>query len=101
MRRYVVEHPAEAQVSLHQERVEVERRAPTAGQTGERPFEESVVEVTETREEPVVRKTVQPGEAVSVRKTAEDRTETVRDTVRESKVEVDKAAAANKPTRKP
>ena len=101
VRRYVIERPAEAQVSLHQERVEVERRAPAAGEVSERPFEESVVEVTETREEPVVKKTVQPGEAVVVRKTAEDREETVRDTVRESKVEVDKAAAADKPKRNP
>jgi stress response protein YsnF len=98
IRRYVVEHPVEQQVSLHDETVTVERRQPTRARAGERPFEEKYVEVTETREEPVVRKVVTPGEEVAIRKAAQDRTETVRDTVRESKVEVDKAAAADKPS---
>jgi len=102
VRRYVVEHPVEEQVALHDERVTVERRQPAqAAAPGERPFEEKTVEVTESREEPVVRKTVRPGEDVVVRKEGQDRVETVRDTVRESKVDVDKAAAADKPPTAP
>ena len=100
IRRYVVENPVEQQVALHDETVRVERRAPTQARAGERPFEERYVEVTETHEEPVVRKVVKPGEEVVVQKQAQDRTETVRDTVRESKVEVDKAAAADKPSQR-
>jgi stress response protein YsnF len=97
IRRYVVEQPAEQQVSLRDETVTVERRAPAQSAVVDQPFAERYVEVTEIREEPVVRKVVKPGEDVVVRKEARDRTETVRDTVRESKVEVDHAAAGNKP----
>ena len=99
VRRYVVEHPVEEQVALHDEKVTVERRQPAQAAPGERPFEEKTVEVTESHEEPVDRKTVRPGEDVVVRKEGQDRVETVRDTVRESKVDVDKAAAADKPRR--
>lgn len=98
IRRYVVERPAEASVTLHDERVIVERRAPSGTTESGEPFEESEVEVTETREEPVVGKRVVAGEEVVVRKEAQDRTETVRDKVRESRVEVDRAAAGNKPS---
>jgi stress response protein YsnF len=97
IRRYVVERPAEAEVALHEETVVVERREPAAAVPGEAPFEDKTIEVTETREEPVVRKVVKPGEEVVVRKDARDRTEKVRETVRESKVEVDRAAAGDKP----
>jgi stress response protein YsnF len=98
VRRYIVEHPAEEQVALHDEKVTVEHRQPAqAAAPGERPFEEKTVEVTESREEPVVRKVVKPGEEVVVRKEGKDRVETVRDTVRESKVDIDKAAAGDKP----
>jgi len=97
IRRYVLEHPVEQEVALHDETVTVERRRPSQAAAGERPFEERYLEVTESREEPVVRKVVKPGEEVVVSKTAQDRSETVRDTVRESKVEVDKAAAGDKP----
>src|SRR5690242_298153 len=98
IRRYVVERPAEANVALHDERVVVERRAPSGATAGGEPFEESEVEVTETREEPVVGKRVVPGEDVVVSKESQDRVETVRDKVRESRVEVDRAAAGNKPS---
>ncbi len=98
IRRYVVERPVEAQVSLHEETVSVERRQPTRAVAGEAPLDEKTIEVTETREEPVVRKVVKPGEEVVVHKEAADRTETVRDTVRESKVDVDQAAAGAKPS---
>jgi stress response protein YsnF len=98
IRRYVVERPAEASVALHDERVIVERRQPSGATEGGEPFEESEVEVTETREEPVIGKRVVAGEEVAVRKEARDRVETVRDKVRESRVEVDRAAAGNKPS---
>jgi stress response protein YsnF len=93
-RTYVVETPVEQQVNLRDERVVVERR-PASGTTaggaklsGEREFE-----VTERREEPVVEKSARPVEEVVVRKEANERVETVRDTVRETKVDVDKEPA--------
>jgi stress response protein YsnF len=98
IRRYVVERPAEERVALRDETVTVERRTPASAAPGAEPFEEKIVEVTETREEPVVTKRVVPGEEVVVRKDQKDRVETVRDKVRESRVEVDRAAAGDKPT---
>jgi stress response protein YsnF len=94
IRTYVVERPVEQQVNLRDERVVVERRPPSgttaggANVAGEREFE-----VTERHEEPVVEKRARPVEEVVVRKEANERVETVRDTVRETKVDVDKEPA--------
>jgi hypothetical protein len=100
IRRYTVERPVEEQVELRSETVEIERRAPGAtGVASGQPFEDKIVEVTERREEPVVSKQMRPGEDVVVRKSEDRRTETVRDTVRESKVDVDRAAAGDKPSK--
>ena len=98
IRSYVVERPVEEQVSLRDERVTIERRAPGSDRpAGEGAFEEKEVEVTERREEPVVGKVVRRGEDVVIRKDATERVETVRDKLRETKVDVDRAAAGNKP----
>jgi len=48
-----------------------------------------VIEATETAEEAVVAKEARVTEEVVVRKQAEERTETVRDTVRRTEVEVE------------
>jgi stress response protein YsnF len=100
IRRYTVERPAEAQVELQTETVEIERRVPRdTTVAAEQPFEEKIVEVIERREEPVIGKETKPGEDVVVRKSLDRRTETVQDTVRESKVDVDRQTAGNKPNR--
>ena len=52
-------------------------------------FREGTIEVTETSEVPVVAKEARVVEEVVVGKTATDRTETVRDTVRRTDVEVE------------
>ena len=52
-------------------------------------FQERVIEVHATGEEAVVSKEVRVFEEIRVRKSAADRVETVRDTVRETKVDVD------------
>jgi uncharacterized protein (TIGR02271 family) len=90
IRRYVVEKPVEQNVSLQSERVTVERRQPTGTTTapGTGAFEERVVEVRETAEEPVVSKTAHVAEEVVVGREATERTETVRDTVRREEVEI-------------
>jgi len=88
VRRYVIETPVEEQVSLHSERVVVDRR-PVAGQVaGTVDFSDKVLEATETDEQAVVGKTSRIVEEVAVRKEASDRTETVRDTVRRQDVEI-------------
>ena len=56
-------------------------------------MQERVFEVTERHEEPVVEKRAREVEEVVVRREANERVETVRDTVRETKVDVDKEPA--------
>jgi uncharacterized protein (TIGR02271 family) len=89
VRRFVVETPVEEAVSLHSERVSVERRPVEAGTKVIDPdFTDRTVEVTETEEEAVVGKTARVKEEVVVNKAVADRVETVRDTVRHEDVEV-------------
>jgi uncharacterized protein (TIGR02271 family) len=91
IRRYVVETPVEENVSLHSERVTVERR-PASGETrvDSPEFTDRTIEVSETEEEAVVGKTARVREEVVVRKDVSDRVETVRDTVRREDVEITK-----------
>ena len=98
IRRYVVEKPVEEDVTLRSERVMVERRRPleTAAAPGPGAFEERVVEVRETAEEPVVAKTAQVVEEVVVGREATERTETVKDTVRREEIEVTKDGVAKR-----
>jgi uncharacterized protein (TIGR02271 family) len=89
VRRYVVDKPAEQNVTLQGERVTIERRRPVEGTVAAGgAFEERTVEVRETEEVPVVGKTARVVEEVAIRKEATERTETVRDTVRREEVEV-------------
>jgi uncharacterized protein (TIGR02271 family) len=91
IRRYVVEKPVEESVTLRGERVIVEKRQPIETATpGAGAFEERVVEVRETAEEPVLAKTARVVEEVVVGREATERAETVRDTVRREEVEVSK-----------
>ena len=91
IRRFVVETPVQEDVSLHSERVSVERRAVTGdARPGTADFTDKTIEVTETEEEAVVGKTSRVKEEIVIRKDATDRTETVRDTVRREDVEITK-----------
>jgi uncharacterized protein (TIGR02271 family) len=95
IRRYVVEKPVEESVNLRTERVTVERRQPleSTAAPGAGAFEERVVEVRETAEEPVVSKTAHVAEEVVIGRESTERTETVRDTVRREDVEITKDGA--------
>ncbi|MCW8085221.1 YsnF/AvaK domain-containing protein [Sabulicella glaciei] len=91
IRSYVVEEPVEAQVTLRDEHVEVERRTldrPASGM--ENPFQERTIEATESHEEAEIAKEARVTGEVRLRKEAEERTETVRDTVRRTEVEVER-----------
>lgn len=96
--QHVTTKPVEKQVQLRDERVTVERRAvdrpTTAAATGDmaNAFQEKSYRVTETHEEPVVEKTARVVEEVVVHKDANVRTETVRDQVRRTDVEVQRDA---------
>ncbi len=91
VRSYVLERPVEQDVTLRDERVEVERRPVDrpAGTVPADAFRERSIEVTATGEEAVVQKDARVVEEVVVRKDAQERTETVRDTVRKTEVEVE------------
>ncbi len=88
---HVTERPVEANVVLHEESINVERRAVNrpataadfaAGSTG-------TIELRATGEEAVVGKASRVVEEVLVGKQATDRTEAVHDTVRKTEVEVE------------
>lgn len=105
----VTERPVEETVSLREEHASIERRPvdreATAGELNA--FKEGALEIQETAEEVVVDKSARVVEEVSVGKTATQRKETVRDTLRRTDVDVEsrqgeltKAAASserNKP----
>jgi uncharacterized protein (TIGR02271 family) len=99
IRRFVVETPVEENVTLHSERVSIDRRPASAGaRIDNADFTDRTIEVAETDEEAVVSKTARVKEEVVVHKEATDRVETVRDTVRRQDVEIDRDDDATSPT---
>jgi uncharacterized protein (TIGR02271 family) len=100
IRSYVVETPVQEQVSLRQERVQVERhpvdRPVTAAD--EALFRDRTIEASERSEEAVVSKEARVKEELVVNKDVRDRTETVSDTVRRTEVEVDDDRAGSSRT---
>jgi len=93
----VTERPIEESITLREERARVERHAvdreATEADLGNA-FKEASVEVRETAEQPVVSKTARVVEEVEIGKEVAERTETVRDTVRRSEVEVEDLPAS-------
>ena len=99
VRSYVVETPVEEQVALHSETVHVERRPVTDGRVvTDADFRERSIEMTERHEEAVVGKEARVVEEIALRKEASDRVETVRDTVRSTKVVVEQVPAVEAAT---
>jgi len=90
--KHVIERPVEAQVTLREEEVHVERhpvnRAVNQADLQDA-FQERTIEVTETDEVPVVAKQARVVEEVVIGKEVTEHTETVRDTVRRTDVDVD------------
>jgi len=86
----VVEVPVEGQVKLRAETVVIERR-PTTGTTvrGGESFQDRIIEVHEMYEEPVIGKVITQAEEMVIYKTLSERTATVRETVRQTRVNVD------------
>lgn len=88
--RRVVEEPVTESVSLHEEHVLVERRPVDRAVTdADLRQGDQMIELKETAEEAVVGKTARVVEEVRIGKQASDRTETIRDTVRHTEVEVE------------
>ena len=102
IRRYVVETPVEESVSLHSEKVILERHPVTDGRpVVDASFGEKVIEMTETAEEAVVSKTARVVEEVGLRKEVSDRVETIHDTVRKEEVEIEQIPGTSTTTTAP
>jgi len=90
VRSYMVEEPVEEQVNLRNERVVLERRPVDRPLSGtDAAFQDRTIEAEERAEEAVVSKEARVVEEVALRKEAEDRSETISDTVRHTEVEVE------------
>jgi uncharacterized protein (TIGR02271 family) len=87
----VVEEPAEESISLREERVRVERQPVnrSATEADLSAGQQRVIEVQEFAEEPVISKQARVVEEVRVGKDVSERTQTVRDNVRHTEVNVE------------
>jgi stress response protein YsnF len=90
VRSYVTETPVSESVSLLDENVEVTRRTVDRPLTGnENAFVDRTIEAEEHREEAVVSKDARVVEEIALKRTAEQRQETISDSVRKTEVEVE------------
>lgn len=85
----VTETPVSEDVTLREEKVDVERRR-VDRPAGAGDLREQSIEMTETREEPVVSKEARVVEEVILTKGVKERTETVKEKVRKTDVDIQK-----------
>jgi uncharacterized protein (TIGR02271 family) len=91
VRRFVVETPAERNVTLHEEQVEVVRRAISEPvNLKDVDWSEQILETTETAEQPVVSKNVRVSEEVVIRREGSDHVETIHETLRRQQLDVER-----------
>jgi stress response protein YsnF len=91
----VTERPVEASVQLREERAQVSRQPVDrpATEADMNAFKEGSMEIRERAEVPVLQKQARVVEEVQVGKKVEERTETLRDKVRKTEVQVEEDAA--------
>ena len=77
---HMVETPVQEQVTLHEERVSIDRRPVNERVSGADAFRDQSIEARGTAEEAVVGKDVRVVEEIGLKKEATDRVETVRET---------------------
>lgn len=100
IRAYVVERPVEETVSLHEETVHVNRQAvdrPASAEDLASAFGERTIEARAMSEQAVVSKEARIVEEIAIQKDATDRVQTIHDTVRETKVDVDDGTVTAQP----
>ena len=100
VRSYIRETPVTEQVNLREEHVSVERRPvdqrlSTGDLDSNDLLRDRTIEMTETAEEAVVGKQARVKEELVVKKTAQERTEQIDDTVRRTEVDVDEGGRAS------
>jgi uncharacterized protein (TIGR02271 family) len=91
VQKRVSETPVEEDVTLREERVNVDRRPAdyTFHGSASEAFQESVVEIKEAYEELIVNKKARVVEEVVINKDVDEHTETVRETLRKTEVDVE------------
>jgi uncharacterized protein (TIGR02271 family) len=91
VQKRVSETPVEEDVTLREERVNVDRRPAdyTFHGTESEAFQESIVEIKEAYEELILNKKARVVEEVVINKDVEEHTETVRETLRKTEVDVE------------
>ncbi|MBC3784171.1 YsnF/AvaK domain-containing protein [Spirosoma utsteinense] len=101
VRSRVVSRPVEESVRLREERVIVQRNpvSRTATAADLNAFQEGQIELTERAEVPVVSKTANVVEEISVGKEVTEREEVIRDTVRNTEVDVENLGSTDKTVR--
>ena len=91
LRSRLVERPVQETINLKEEHVNVERTTVDRPVTNaDEAFKEMEIKITEYAEVPVVSKDARVVEEVSLSKEVEEKEETIRDTVRNTEVEVEK-----------
>ncbi|WWO96604.1 MAG: YsnF/AvaK domain-containing protein [Candidatus Dasytiphilus stammeri] len=90
VRRFVTQKDVEVEIPLHEEHASILRRALSGNcQSADNiDWSETVVEISDTHEQPVINKKANVVEEVIVRKEGKDRVEKIRDTLRKQEIEV-------------
>ncbi|MEI4269909.1 MAG: YsnF/AvaK domain-containing protein [Candidatus Dasytiphilus stammeri] len=92
VRRFVTQKDVEVEIPLHEEHASILRRALKSGNCPQSAdnidWSETVVEISDTHEQPVINKKAKVVEEVIVRKEGKDRVEKIRDTLRKQEIEV-------------
>ena len=97
IRRYTVEKPVEENVTLHNERVVLDRRPVTDGRVlANADFADKTISMTEMNEEAVVSKTARVVEEIGLHKEVSDHVETIRDTLRKDDVAVEQVPSTER-----
>ena len=90
---YVVENPVSKEILLRDETIRVDRQAVDRAVSQDdlqiAGFQDRTIEIEEVDEEAVVSKTARLIEQIGLRKDVSNRTETVHDTVRRTRVDID------------
>jgi hypothetical protein len=89
VQKRIVEQPVEKSVTLKDENVQVEQRAANRPvKDPDKAFKEQTIEMTETKEVPMVSKEARQTGEVALKKDVQQQGETVRDTVRSTDIDI-------------
>ncbi|CAM3280383.1 YsnF/AvaK domain-containing protein [Aequorivita lipolytica] len=96
----IIEKPVKEDIRLRKERVYVTRKPMDKKVSGDKAFQDKTIAMTETAEKAVVGKSTRVVEEISLNKDVKQKDKTIKDTVRETKVDIDKNVDKKKKTEK-